>query len=165
MGSIFRKQSTKRIPKGAEIQTLDGQRLARWRGRDGKMKSAPVVMGKDGVERIRTTAATWTAKLRDGAGHVVEASTGCRSRDAALQRLAEMEREAEKVKAGVISEAEAAAQKQNRKALSEHVADYCKGLTQKGNTSKHADDMAQKLTRLSNECGWRLPDFDESRIP
>ncbi len=53
MGSLFKKTVTRPLPPGAEIVTRHGERLARWRDGKGKMRTAPVTIGKDGANRIR----------------------------------------------------------------------------------------------------------------
>src|SRR5262249_36947993 len=61
------------------------------------------------LDRIRIESATWYAKLRDGNGIVVEVPTGCRDETAARQVLADLERKAERVRAGLITPDEARA--------------------------------------------------------
>lgn len=91
MGTVFKKQTTRPVPPGAEIIVRKGERLARWKVK-GKARLAPLTVGQDGGERIVTEAATYTAKFRDGAGLVQEVATGCRDADAARQVLADLER-------------------------------------------------------------------------
>jgi len=76
MASVFRKTTTRALPEGAEIFTRKGERFARWKDRKGKTKTAPLTVGKDGSDRIVTTASTFTAKYRDGGGIVRETATG-----------------------------------------------------------------------------------------
>ncbi len=74
MGTVFKKTTTRPIPNGAEIVTKKGERLARWRVR-GKLRTAPVIRGEDGSERIANESTTYFAKYRDGEG-VSAASRG-----------------------------------------------------------------------------------------
>ncbi|WP_164103222.1 hypothetical protein [Candidatus Laterigemmans baculatus] len=83
MASVFKKKTTRPLPEGAEIVTRKGERIARWKLRNGKTRTAPVTVGKDGTERITTEAATYTAKYRDGDDIVREVATGCRDKQAA----------------------------------------------------------------------------------
>jgi len=106
METVFRKQTTRPLPPEAEIIVRNGERLVRWKPPKGKARVASVTAGKDGADRIVTTAATFTAKYRDGAGIVREVSTGCRDEQAARRILADLERRAELVKAGVMTPAE-----------------------------------------------------------
>ena len=100
MGTVYRKSITRPLPLGAEIIIRKGESLARWRNAKGKTRTAPVTTGQDGTERIRVESGTFIAKYRDGSGIVVETPTGCRTEDAARQVLADLERKAERVRAG-----------------------------------------------------------------
>src|SRR4051812_33851567 len=106
MGSVFKKAVTRPLPPGAELIVRQGVRLARWRDGKGKLKTAPVTMGREGSERIREESKTYFARHRNGDGVVVETSTGCRDESAARQVLADLERRAERVRAGLLSPAE-----------------------------------------------------------
>src|SRR4029077_9441758 len=92
MGSVFKKTVTRPLPPGAEIITREGVRLARWRDRKGKTRTAPVMTGNDGADRIRDESGTYVARYRDGDGIVVEVSTKCRDKTAAQSVLADLER-------------------------------------------------------------------------
>ena len=96
MGSLFKKTVTRPLPPGAEIITRQGERLARWRDGNGKMRTAPVTTGQNGADRIRDESGTYVARYRDGNGLVVEVSTGCRDKTAAQSVLADLERQAER---------------------------------------------------------------------
>ena len=71
MGMIFRKQYTMPIPSGAEITERDGQRIARWRLRNGQLRSAEIVDCKDGKVRVRGKSRSYMARYRDGIGEIV----------------------------------------------------------------------------------------------
>ena len=94
MGTVFKKQYTKPLPKGAEILTQEGKTIARWKPAKGRTATAPVARGKDGSLRILKKAATYTAKFRNGQGIIVEKATGCRDEGAARSVLAELEKKA-----------------------------------------------------------------------
>ncbi len=83
MGMIFRKQYTMPIPSGAEITGRDGQRIARWRLRNGQPRSAEVVDCKDGKLRVRGQSRLYMARYRDGSGEIVEIATNCKDQVAA----------------------------------------------------------------------------------
>ena len=80
MGTLFHKMYTMPIPPGAEITECDGQRVARWRLRNGQPRSADVLDGRDGKVRVRGKTRHYTARYRDGNGNVVEVATECRDR-------------------------------------------------------------------------------------
>jgi hypothetical protein len=107
MGSVFKKIVTRPISPEAEIITRRGERLARWRDGKGKTRTARLTTGKDGAERIRDESATYVARYRDGNGLVIEVSTRCRDKTAAQSVLADLERAAERVRANLITPAEA----------------------------------------------------------
>src|SRR6516162_8531676 len=107
MGTVFKKTFTKPLPQGAETFIRKGERFARWKDRRGKTRTAPLTTGNDGSERIVTESPYFVAKYRDGAGVVQTVTTGCRDEQAARQVLADLERRAELVKAGVMTGAEA----------------------------------------------------------
>jgi hypothetical protein len=56
MGTVFKKQTTRPVPTGAEIVVKNGERLARWRVR-GKLRTAQLTTGADGGDRIVTESA------------------------------------------------------------------------------------------------------------
>ncbi len=69
---IYRKQYTMPIPRGAEIVERAGQRVARWRLRNGQLRSAEVVDCKDRKLRVRGRSRLYMARYRDGSGETVE---------------------------------------------------------------------------------------------
>ena len=107
MGTVYRKTVTKPLPPNAEIVTRKGKRVAKWKDAKGKSRTEPVTTPKKGKyagqDRLVITARTFTAKYRDGNGHVVEVATGCRDETAARQVLADLERRAERVRANVVT--------------------------------------------------------------
>ena len=102
MGSVFRAKVTRPMPAGATIVTRGGQQWAEWRDAAGKLKRARTAGPKASRPGIIVEAATFTAKFRDGAGVVRKVATGCRTRDAAKQVLADLEARSEKVRAGML---------------------------------------------------------------
>ena len=66
----------------------------------------------------------WYAEYRDADGIVHRRSTGCRDKGAAQSVLNKWESEAERVKAGIISPAEADASRHAVRPMEEHLADY-----------------------------------------
>jgi hypothetical protein len=70
VGTVFKKQVTRPLPPGAEFFVRKGERVARWKDRRGKTRTAPLTTGKDDCERIVTESPFYVAKYRDGAGVV-----------------------------------------------------------------------------------------------
>ena len=154
MGSVYRKTVTKAVPEGAEVFTQNGKRFARWTDAKGKTRTVPVTQGKDGADRIVIESAKYIAKYRDGSGVVREASTGCRDKGAAISKMVDLERRAEKVKAGVLTAQDEAIGKHANNTLAAHVADYLQHLRDSGVTVAHVDVRRVHLTRIFSECLW-----------
>src|SRR6516225_1090711 len=153
MGSVFRKTVTRPLPPGAEIIERKGVRLARWRDARGKAKTAPLTTGKDGAEWIRDESSTYFARYRDGNG-VVETPTGCRDETAARQVLADLERKAERVRAGLITPAEARTAEHLATPIGEHVAAYMVSLEASGASPKHVSESRRVLDQVLQGCGF-----------
>ncbi len=160
MGTVFRKQVTRPMPPGAEIITRKGERLARWKDRKGKTRTAPVTTGKEGVERIVTESPYFVAKYRDGSGVVQVEPTGCRDETAARQVLPDLERKAELVRSNVMTAAEAATGEHRVAALAEHFDAYRAYQQAAGDTVKHVAETRSRLDRLAADCTFtNLPDL------
>ncbi len=165
MGNVFKKTVTRPLPPNAEIIIRQGVRLARWRDTKGKTKTAPVTTGKDGAERIRDGSSTYVARYRDGDGLVVEVSTRCRDKTAAQNVLADLERKAERVRAGLLTPAEARTAEHLATRIGHHVESYLNNLEATGVTAKHVRETRRILTRIFGECGFRtLADLDASVV-
>jgi integrase len=154
MGSVFKKTYTKPLPSGAGSFTRKGQRFARWKDRKGKTRTAPLIVGEDGAERLAIESSKWFAKYRDGAGVVRVVPTGCRDETAARRVLADLERKAELVRSGVMSAAEAAIGEWQAAPLMEHFAAFDTHLQAKGVTRIHREDTGRYLRRLADDCSF-----------
>jgi hypothetical protein len=165
MGSLFKKTVTRPLPPGAEILTRQGQRVARWRDGKGKMRTAPVTTGQNGADRIRDESATYVARYRNGNGLVVEVSTGCRDKTAAQSVLADLERQAERVRAKLLTPAEARTAEHLSRPIGEHLADYLTSLEASGVTAKYVSETNRILKRIFEECQFRtLANLDASTV-
>jgi len=152
MGTVFRKTYTKPLPADAETLTRKGQRLVRWKDNKGKVRTAPLTVGKDGSDRIVVKAGTYTAKFRDGSGIVQEKATGCRDETAARQVLLEMEKRADKVRSGYRTAAEDAMIDHQGAPLAEHVAAYLVHLEAQGTTPEHRGNVERCMKRIAGDC-------------
>jgi hypothetical protein len=65
---VFKKTVTKALPAGAETIVRKGERIARWKDRKGKTRTASLTVGNDGSTRIVIESSRYFAKYRDGAG-------------------------------------------------------------------------------------------------
>ena len=155
MGTVFKKQTTRTLPIGAEFFTKGGQRFARWKPAKGKTRTAKVTTGRDGSERIVTESATYTANFRDGEGFVREVATGCRDEDAARSVLGELERRAELVKSGVMTVAEDNIADHQSVPLADHITVFAESMKAKGCTADHRAKTERYLKRLGNQCEFR----------
>jgi hypothetical protein len=151
---VFRKTFTKPLPDGAETFTRKGERFARWKDRRGKSRTAPVTTGEGGADRIILESPYYVAKYRDGAGAVQVVPTGCRDETAARQVLADLERQAELVRSGVMTRAEAAIGEHQAKPLAEHFDAYGEHQQAAGVTPKHASESRSRLDRLAKDCSF-----------
>ena len=172
MGSVFRPKVTRPLPAGATIVIRGGQHWAEWRDASGKLKRARTAGPKASRPGIIVEAATFTAKFRDGAGMIRKVATGCRTRDAAKQVLADLEARSEKVRAGMLSPREAEAAEHLSTPIEEHIDEYLKVLANsrgKGahpNVSKtHVDNVCRGLGDIVKVCGFKtLRDLDRQKV-
>ena len=152
MGMIYRKQYTMPIPRGAEVVERDGQRVARWRLRNGQLRSGEVVDCEDGKLRVRGRSKFFVARYRDGSGQVVEFATNCKDEVAARAVLVHFERRAELVRAGVMTAAESDAADHAGAPLSRHLDFYERHLQAKGGDPRRVSMLRRRLERLAREC-------------
>ncbi|WLD13114.1 tyrosine-type recombinase/integrase [Planctellipticum variicoloris] len=165
MGSVYRKTVTRRMPADAEIIVRKGQRYARYKDGKGRSKTVPVTTGKDGSDRIATPSGTFIAKYRDGSGVVQEVSTGCRDEQAARAVLADLERRAELVKAGVMTSAEDAIANFQATPLSDHFDAYRDYLRARQTSKMRLANMSRQFSRVCSDCGFkRLSDLDGAEL-
>jgi len=164
VGTVFKKTVTKALPAGAETFVRKGERFARWKSK-GKTRTAPLTTGNDGADRIVIESSRYVAKYRDGAGVVRVVPTGCRDEDAARRVLADLERKAELVRAGVISAAEAAVGEHQDVPLAEHLGAYLLHLEASGVSPKHLYEVRRQLDRLAADCRFgRLADMNAAPV-
>ena len=69
MGTLIKKVVTRSMPADAKIVTRKRVRVAQWKDRKGKNRTAELTDGCDGTLRIKTEAATKTAKASLGMDH------------------------------------------------------------------------------------------------
>jgi len=153
MGSLRRKTWNKPLPDGAELFTRKGETFARWRDRNGKTKTAPVTTDADGSPQLVVTCRKWLAKYRRGDDLVVEVPTNCTDKAMAEQFLAELERQAERVRAGIATNAETKTVEHQQAAIAGHFADFLASRKAKGRCSR-PDETLSQLTRVAAACGF-----------
>lgn len=151
MGSVYRKVFTKSVPAGAEIKAIKGERWAVWRDRKGKPRKERVTTGEDGADRIAVESPTFVAKYRDGRGVVRTVSTGCRHEQAARQKLADLERTAERIRAGVITADDEAAARHHTAPVETHFAAFEQHQLAHERAAKYRENTMRALRRLAAE--------------
>lgn len=149
---VFRRTWTTPAPRGAEVVERDGKRIARWRLRNGQLRTAEVVDCRDGKLRVRGQSKVYSARFRDGRGQMVEVATGCKDLVAARAVLAQLERRAELVRAGVMSDAESTAADHVDVPLAKHVDAYERHLKAKGGNGRRISMLRARLERLFRKC-------------
>ena len=156
MGTVYNKTFTKPLPADAEILVRKGERCARWKDSNGKTRTAPLTTGRDSSDRIVVKAGTYTAKYRDGSGVVREKATGCRDETAARQVLLELEKRADKVRAGYRTVAEDAVIDHQGTPLADHVDAYLVHLEAGGTTPEHRGNVERCLKRIADNCRFSM---------
>ncbi len=169
MAAVYKKTYTKPLPPDAEVFSRKGEQFARWKDAKGRTRVASVTIPQSGKHagtmRIIVEAGTYTAKYRTGAGHVVEAATGCRSKDGALSVLKQLSDRAEKVRAGVLTQSESAAADHQRTPVAEHFDGYIEHLKSKEADPRYVGMVRAQLDRLAAECCFdRLGDLNATAV-
>ena len=161
MGTVFKKTFTKPLPAGADLFTREGQQYAKWKDAKGKTRKAIVTASKQGEPRILVQSRTYFAKYRDGGRTVRVVSTECRDEQAARSVLADLERRAELVKAGVMTASEDATAMHQGTPLQAHLDAYAEHMRARGLSPTHRAYTKKHLQRIKGECGFAaLKDFD-----
>jgi len=169
MGSVYRKSVTRPLPTNAVIsdrrrratakelrrepdrQTIV-ERVATWRDRTGTKRTAVVITADDGSLRIRVESDTYYAEYRNAENLVRVVSTGCRDKQAAQTKLAELERQAERVKSGALTAAELRTADHNKRPTAAHITDYVEYLENKGTCRRGAKSTEARLLELVEFC-------------
>ena len=172
MGSVYRPTYTKPLPHGAEIVMRAGKPVARWVDAAGKKRHAPAT--GPGAKRpgIVVEASTFVAKFRDADGRERRVPTGCRTKDGARACLAELEAKVEKVRAGILTKAEAEVSEHAETPVPEAIDAYLRSLALKrGRGAKkavsptHVSNVGRALRLAVEECGFvRLRDLSREPV-
>ena len=170
MGTVFKPFVTRPLPDGAQLVTRAGKRVAVWTDASGKKRQASATAGDK--PRIQVRGGTYTAQFKDGAGVVRRVPTGCKSLDAARAVLADLESRAEKVKAGIVTQAEANVAEHADTPVVEHVDAYLEELAHKRGkgarrnvNAEHLANVRRSLRQAVDECGFRrLRDLNRAAV-
>ncbi len=166
MASIRKPFITRPVPRNATLFERDGEQFAKWKPRNGgRSQTAKVVHRRDGSLGIRTRATTYTARYRDGNGILKQVSTGCRDKEAAKTKLAELVRLAELVKADVITSDQAEISKHQKTALVTHISDYIDSLKARNVHPDRVKTTEKRLRESASGCRFqRLSDLNHDRL-
>lgn len=154
MGSVFRKCVTRPIPPTATITAQGGVRVARWRTRSNTWATGEIVSRPDGREVIRVESGTYFAKYRDADDVVHVVPTGCRTEQAALQALVRLERDAERVKLGVVTHGERAIADAASTSIATAIEDYVATFS---GSKAHRRNTRSYLLALAKAMHWNRP--------
>jgi integrase len=165
MGSIKQKVVTKAVPPTAELTSKKGKRVARWRNAKGEWQTAEVFTNQSGQLRMRVQSSKYVAKYRDASGEIREVSTGCRSKAAALRKLAELERHEELIRSGVLTSAEGRVGQYQKIPLHKHFEAYLEYLRARQASPVRVANMTQQFQRVCRDCGFTsLADLSDEQL-
>lgn len=158
MAQVFRKTFTVPVPEGAEKVTIKVR--VRGKGRQvpgvrfrhqGKLVSAPLTAKGD---RCRLESPNWYGWVGGKAKKL------CGNKLAAETMLAGLIRDRERGAAGLVDPFEA----QRLRPIGEHLEDFRRALSGKGNSPRHVRLTCSRLENLFAGCGFeRLDDLDVGR--
>jgi integrase len=161
MATIFKPTYSRAVPDDAEIVARGDKRFARFKGKDGRKVTAPIVVNKkandDRGERCLMESACWYYKDRSGKKH-----KGYTDKEATRQLAARSEREsAFEDGAGVVDP-----YKEHRKRLlTQHLEDYEQYLKDKERNSDYIQSTVQKIRDMTDACRFELiADISPSKV-
>jgi integrase len=150
MGTVFKPKLTRPLPPGAVV--TNG--IARWTSPRSGSCSALVRTTPRGL-CVVVESTKYLARYRDGQGVVQTVPTGCKEADTARAVLAELERRAELVRAGVITPAQDAVASHKRTTITSHVAAYFESLQARGVTPEHLRNVRRQLAGVIEGCRFK----------
>lgn len=164
MGHIFKPVIVKPVPAGAEVLERNGERVARWRSKRGKLVTAELRETSRGL-CVVTEGTYYMARYKDGHGVTRTTSTKCGDYSAAMSVLGEHIRRAELVRSGVLTSTEDAAADHKRTDISSHLDDYVRSLKAKGDGERHCRNVRRLVETVLNECSIRtLSDVKRDKV-
>ena len=162
MGTIFRKKQTRTIPQGATLKKSKGKTIATWSGRKGQQITSVVKTRKNGKQTVQVESPIYYAKLTGANGQEIVASTKTTDRASALKILAHLEREQDRIRAGIQTQEETDRAKLASSPLPDHLADFCKSHKV---SEGHQEDTRKYLERIFSELDWKtLGDLKRSEV-
>jgi len=118
-----------------------------------------------GTLRRKAGREIWTAIYRDGDGIKHEVSTECKSKDAAKQVLADLERDKERIISGVVSRQEARTAEWAAVPLAEQITAHLESLRGLQRSERTIEHRKWLLNAVSDGCRWkRLSDLSRPQL-
>jgi len=149
MATVFKRRENRPIPTGAEIITYRGKPYARWTDAKGNAERAPLSATGD---KIVWESPFYAIKYFDHNGRRVKVQTRYPDKDAALQYAAQLERDAENRRRGLIDETQERYAAEGRRTLAQHLTDYADDLAAKGRTAKHVRMTRRHIEAIAQAC-------------
>jgi len=152
MGAVFRKSTTRPVPKGGIVTGSGSKLTARWKGRGKKERwvTAKIFTLADGRQVIRQASEAWYIRYRSHDGSLVTESTGCREKTNAELILKDRQRTVEQIKAGILP-ASQAANLHSKRTVFDHLGDFLSTMT---GSAMHRKNTETCCRRLIADCGW-----------
>ncbi len=157
MASLYKPSYSRPIPDGASMVTVKGRKCARFTIKGGRRVTAPLT--KSGKKCLVPTE-KWYIRYRDADG-VQQSVPGFKDKEATKQLAAQLERDAELVQAGLISESRF----QRGRTVKEHLTDFEACLRAKGRSENYVKTTIQRVTSVVDECNFnRVSDIRQSNL-
>jgi integrase len=163
VGHIYNPTYTIAKPANAEQYAKATRRngqtesMVRWTNKQGKKQTGELLPSG----RVRRQSPYYSIQYRDGSGCIRRKATRCRDRAAAMHVLAQHDKRATQVRAGVLTTAEDAVADHLCSPIAEHVAAYLADLARKrGKGSKptvakrHVQNLKANLAGIIADCGF-----------
>lgn len=159
MSNVVKQSYTAPIPKGAEIFTRKGIGYAKYKGRDGKVRTDKLT--NDGKKLLRETE-TWYARINLADGGTLKVNTKCKDKTTAMQFATALETEQEKIIAGVFTKKEVAAAQHGRDRIQKFIDSYLESMAARGKAPKTIKEFRRYLEVVCRALGWSvLRDVDK----
>ena len=148
MAHLRRRPYTIPLPEGAKIITIKGKSFAEFRTKRGKLVRGELTQTRKG-QRVRLLSRRWYGEFYDPTGrlHVVPLYT---DQAASQMKLADLIKRAERGDAGVADPFE----EHRKRPLADHLEDFKRFLTSKGNTDGHARKTGNRVKAILDGCGF-----------
>lgn len=146
MASIFRRTYKRPLPAGAELLIRKGKRLARWRDKRGRTRTAPV---DDAGQNIVLEYREWYIEYDGADGRRIRVK-GYTDREATEQLARDTVKLAERIQAGCVHVDMKGLSRKTAEAVEAWTAD----LTRRGKSPSYVYNMGLLMRRMIEACRW-----------